>query len=473
MRILNNGKYNLFLSSILLALSFTVFTCQSPGKMETEEQSMQKPVRLITVDPGHFHAALVQKSTYDAVDSLVHVYGPAGPDIDLHLNRIDGFNQRAENPTNWNEKTYLGDDFFEKMLAEKSGNVVVLSGNNRKKMEYIAASLENGLNVLADKPMVINSEEFELLRSAFETAKNNKVLLYDIMTERFEITTRLQKQLSQMPEIFGELEQGTVDNPAITKESVHHFFKYVSGNILTRPPWFMDVEQQGEGIVDVTTHLIDLIQWEAFPETIIDYTSDIKIESAKRWPTLMNPAEFGAITKLDAFPDYLQKDIVDDSILHVFCNGEINYQLKGVHAKVSVIWAYKAPEGAGDTHFSIMRGTKSNLVIRQGEEQEFVPTLYIEPIQNNEQFAQDISTQFVELEKLFPGIAYEPTDKGFKVNIPEQYREGHEAHFSRVTENFLTYLENGTMPDWEVPNMIAKYYTSLKGLEMAKKDTQQ
>ena len=53
--------------------------------------------------------------------------------------------------------------------------------------------------------------------------------------------------------------------------------------------------------------------------------------------------------------------------LEVYSNGEMNYTIKGVHAKVSVIWNFQAPEGAGDTHYSIMRGTKCNLIIRQGQ----------------------------------------------------------------------------------------------------------
>ena len=36
--------------------------------------------------------------------------------------------------------------------------------------------------------MAITPAEFELLRQAFQEAAANKVLLYDIMTERFEIT---------------------------------------------------------------------------------------------------------------------------------------------------------------------------------------------------------------------------------------------------------------------------------------------
>ena len=96
----------------------------------------------------------------------------------------------------------------------------------------------------------------------------NNVLLYDIMTERYEITSILQKELSQDKTLFGELEKGTLENPAVTKESVHHYFKYVSGSPLIRPTWYYDVEQEGNGLVDVTTHLVDLIQWECFPGVI-------------------------------------------------------------------------------------------------------------------------------------------------------------------------------------------------------------
>ena len=60
----------------------------------------------------------------------------------------------------------------------------------------------------------------------------------------------------------------------------------------------------------------------------------------------------------------------------MFANGEINYKIKGISAKVSVEWNYQAPSGGGDTHFSVMRGTKCDLTIRQGADEKFVPTLY-------------------------------------------------------------------------------------------------
>ena len=440
------------------------------GETKTMFTGAKGEVKIMTLDPGHFHAALVQKSMYEQVDPIVHVYAPEGADVEDHLNRINGYNTRAESPTAWEEVVYKGDDFFEKMLSDKPGNVMVVSGNNAKKTEYILKTIEAGINVLADKPMVITPDEFPKLEQAFQVADEKGVLLYDIMTERHEITTMLQRELSQIREVFGELQVGTEENPAITKESVHHFFKYVSGNALKRPAWFFDVEQQGEGIVDVNTHLVDLIQWEAFPGVILSKT-DVEIVSAKRWATDLTPEMFEIVTKLKEYPDYLQKD-VENGVLKVYSNGEINYKLKGIHAKASVIWNYQAPEGAADTHYSIMRGTKCNLTIEQGEKEGYKPKLYIETemTQGIEEFTGSLYNAVDGLTSKYPGISVEKLgDKTWTLVIPDHYNNGHEAHFTQVTEKYLNYLKDGRLPEWEVPNMIVKYYTTTEGLKAALK----
>lgn len=446
-------------------LFFTLITVSCNESKQVE----QKPFQLVTLDPGHFHAALVQKTMYADVDSIVQVYAPKGNDLQLHLDRINSYNSRKENPTHWNEQVYTGADFFEQMIAEKKGNLVILSGNNQKKTDYILSSLQSGFHVLADKPMVINANGFNKLKQAFLIAAKNKLLLYDIMTERFEINTILQKELSMLPDVFGTLEKGSIDNPAITKESIHHFYKFVSGVVLTRPAWFLDVSQQGEGIVDVMTHLVDLVQWECFPETVIDYTKDIDVLNARRWATPVTLSQFSAITKLNTFPSFLQP-VVEDSIVKVFSNGEINYTIKGVHAKTSVTWNYKAPEGTGDTHYSIMRGTKANLIIRQGKEENYQPQLYIEPTGNNASYYTILSASIQKLMAKYPGIELIKSTKGWALKIPDSLKEGHEAHFARVTENYLNYLKHNNMPSWEVPNMLAKYYTTTTALALALKN---
>jgi predicted dehydrogenase len=457
----------LFLIIPVLALA----SCGTGGSKQQAANSDNtmdtKQVKLITVDPGHFHAALVQKIMYDQVSPDVHVYAPEGPDNQQHLNRINSYNTRAVDPTKWNEIVYTGPDFFEKMIAEKAGNVVVLSGNNRKKAEYISKSVDAGLNVLADKPMIIRSEDFPVLESAFATAASKGILLYDIMTERFEITTILQKLLSLKPEVFGTLQTGTKEDPAVTKVSVHHFSKMVSGAPLQRPAWFFDVEQQGEGIVDVTTHLVDLVQWECFPEQILK-TSDINVVAAKRWPTLISQTEFKTTTGFDNFPDYLQKDVKDGK-LNVFANGEIVYQIKGIFAKVSVEWNFVAPPGGGDTHYSVMHGTQCDLVIKQGADEKFLPTLYVENIKGLS--VKDFTAKLKEVTATLPydSLMVEAVGKNsLKVTVPKKYRVTHEEHFGQVTAKYLEYLKAGKLPEWEVPNMITKYYTTTSGLKMAK-----
>ena len=351
---------------------------------------------------------------------------------------------------------------------------MVVSGNNGKKADYILKAVGQGISVLADKPMIILPEEFSMLENAFIQASANNVLLYDIMTERYEITTILQKALSQIPDVFGTLINGTPEQPAITKESVHHFFKYVSGNALIRPAWYFDVQQQGEGLVDVTTHLVDLVQWECFPEQIINYKKDIEIVTARRWTTDLTPDQFQRVTGLNAYPDYLLKDVDEEGILKVYSNGEILYKIKDVYAKVSVIWKYQAPEGTGDTHYSVMRGSKCDLIIRQGEAEGYTPVLYLTAKMDTAEFGNIISKVIdKDLQKQFPGISVKMiSDNEWKVDIPDEYKVGHEAHFSQVTEKFLDYLENKNMPGWEVPNMLAKYYTTTSALKLAKASDQ-
>src|SRR5690606_9259588 len=173
---------------------------------------------------------------------------------------------------------------------------------------------------------------------------------------------------------------------------------------LIRPAWFFDVKQQGEGIVDVTTHLVDLVQWECFPGEIINHETDINITSARRWKTSLTPAQFEKVTGLKEYPEYLRPDVDEKGVLGVYANGEINYQIRGVNAKVSVIWDFEAPAGAGDTHFSIMKGSKANLIIRQGKEENYRPVLYIEPVsQDDTSFESDLNSALAKVQANYPG----------------------------------------------------------------------
>ncbi len=463
-------KLNWKMSIVVLLLAGCGTQSKAPSDNGNVFTGAQGEVKLVTLDPGHFHAALVQKLPLAQIDPRVKIYAPEGKEVQSHLGLITGYNTREENPTSWVPEVYLGEDFFARMLEEKAGNVVVLAGNNAKKTEYILKSVEAGFNVLSDKPMVISPENFPMLEQAFSKAAENKVLLYDIMTERYEITTMLQKELAHMPEVFGELLTGSVDEPSVTKESVHHFSKMVSGKPLVRPVWYFDVLQQGEGIVDVTTHLVDLIQWETFPDVILS-KQDVEMISSRRWTTDLTLEMFSKVTGMEDFPDFLQKD-VNDNLLKVYSNGEFNYKLRGIHAKVSVIWNFEAPEGTGDTHFSIMRGSKSDVIIRQGAEQNYKPTLYVEAAKDTDlnEFEKSLNNAVSgTLASKYPGVGLSKVSEGiWTIRIPDEYNVGHEAHFTQVTEKYLQFLVDGKLPEWEVPNMIVKYYTTTEALKVAR-----
>lgn len=461
----------MFLLSMLGFCILTTCSCAESQRAGAKSGPDTRKFRLVTLDPGHYHAALVQKSMYAQIDPLVYVYAPDGPDVKNYLDQIKRFNERDDAPTSWREKVYTGDDFLEKMVAEKPGDIVVLSGNNRRKTEYIKASIDAGLNVFCDKPMCIDPPGFKLLEQAFATARQKHVLLYDIMTERYNVTCILQKLLVLDKDLFGKQQAGSVGNPGVVKQSVHHFFKYVAGAPLQRPAWYFDTTQQGEGLVDVTTHLIDLMMWTCFPKELIDYRKDIVINNARRWPTMLTREQYQKVTGVVDFPDYLRDDLNEDGILPCYANGETTFTMKGICMKLSVTWNFQAPEGGADTHTSLFRGSKAHVVIRQGKEQNYQPEVYVEPAPggDTQATAKALKKAVARLQDRFPGIeAVKEQGNSWHVVIPKECRIGHEAHFQKVLEAYLQYLAKGRLPDWEVPAMLAKYYITTHSLEMAR-----
>jgi predicted dehydrogenase len=432
--------------------------------------TLAQEVHFITLDPGHFHAGLVQKFMYPQVDAVVRVYAPPGPDLQDHLRRIEGYNDRAVSPTHWKEIVYSGPDFFQQMLRQKSGNVVIIAGNNRRKTEYIDQSVKAGFNILADKPMAITPDDFTLLREDLSLAQQKKLLLCDIMTERYEITTILQRELARSPEVFGALTPGDPSHPSVVMESVHHFFKEVSGAPLIRPAWFFDVRQEGEAIPDVGTHLVDLVQWECFPDKALDWNKDIHTHSARRWPAQLTPQQFQRVTGLARYPDYLKADIAPDGRLNVYQNGTVNYNICGVEAKVTALWRFEAPPGGGDTHYSQLIGTRAILTIKQGEAEHYRPALYVEKnsgMNTDPQFESTLRAVIARLCGTWPGLEVKGSGGGYEIVVPDKYRVGHEAHFAQATEEYLRFLAKGKTPAWVVPNLLAKYYTTTEAWRLS------
>jgi predicted dehydrogenase len=427
-------------------------------------------IRFITLNPGHFHAALVQKEMYPDVDPTVHVYAPLAPDLLAHVQRIASFNARS---TAWQLEVHASPDYLDRFAKEKPGNVVVLAGRNALKIDYLEAAVQAGTHVLADKPWILVPEHLPRLQGVLDEAEKRKLIAYDIMTERYEITSILQRALVRNSATFGEALPGTPDEPGVAMVSIHFLKKLVAGAPLKRPTWFFDIHQQGEALSDVGTHLVDLVTWVLHPDEAIS-ANDWRLVSARRWPTWLDRGQFQAVTGEADFPGFLPVQSQDDKLPY-YSNTQVRYQMRGVHVTLDVLWGYEAEAGAGDTHFAMFQGSRSRVEVRQGKEENYQPELYVVPRKPDDKskLGEALAKELKTLQAAWPGVALVDQGQRFHVTIPDRFRVGHEAHFAEVTKQFLQYVAKpDTLPDWEKPNMLAKYGVTTGGVAMARQDSQ-
>jgi predicted dehydrogenase len=426
-------------------------------------------VRFMTLDPGHFHAALVHKEMHPGVAPRIDIYAPLGPDLIEHLARVSRFNHRAQAPTAWQVEVHASPDYLPRMLRERPGNAVVISGRNRGKIDRVLACLDAGLHVLADKPWILEADELPKLEAALAAADGKGLVALDIMTERFEVTSELQRELVSDGDTFGTALSGGPEDPAAYMESVHHLKKVVAGVPNVRPAWFFDTDVQGEGLNDVGTHLVDLVQWTLLPDEAVDYHRDIEVLAAQRWPTLIPRAEFESVTR-ENFPVELRSHI-RDGVLEYFCNTQVSYRLRGHFVRLTLIWDWEAPPGAGDSHFAYYRGSRSRVEIRQGRVEHYRPELYVVPNVPGDKAGvlAAARARVAALQDRYPGIGTEDLGAEIRIAIPDALRVGHEEHFAQVTRAFLRYVrDRSTLPAWERPNMMAKYYVTTLGTALAR-----
>jgi predicted dehydrogenase len=253
-------------------------------------------------------------------------------------------------------------------------------------------------------------------------------------------------------------------------ESVHHLMKVVAGAPNIRPTWFFDTDEQGEGLNDIGTHLVDLVHWTLFPEQALDYHKDVRVLSAQRWPTMIPRDQFRRVTGQD-IPAALSAK-VKDGALEYFCNTLVSYTARGTHVKLNVIWDWEPPPGGGDSHFAYYRGTRARVEIRQGTAEKYRPELYVVPNAPADKAAvlAAIQKKMAAVQAAHPGVAVEDRGAELLISIPDRLRIGHEDHFAQVTQRFLRYVrDRSALPAWERPNMLAKYYVTTEGTALARR----
>ncbi len=305
--------------------------------------------------------------------SLEQVYAAPGPDREKFLGLIAAFNSRADNPTSWVVHTHGDGDAsaqLELLLEEKLVSVVVLAGKNDRKLATISRLVEAGIHVLGDKPWATSEECLGDLAAA--TDPDAPALAMDIMTNKHDILARIRREVVRDPALFGGFDTNSSE-PCIEIGSVHHLAKIVNGSPLVRPAWYYDVNVQGNGLVDITSHMIDQVQWLLADDDAADYSysADVVLTSAVVSDTEVPESLFCDSTGLDGFPESLSHLLRESDpagsgplwaggagqiVLPLAANGVLEYSLRGVTARHTAEWRPREPEGGGDIHSATLRG---------------------------------------------------------------------------------------------------------------------
>ncbi len=458
---------------------------------------------LLFLNPGHFHAALTLREAHPLVHEEIHVYAEPGPDLDAFLALVESFNSCGESPTRWKPTVYRGADPLGKLIAARKGEAVVLAGRNDSKMADIAALHGAGFHVLGDKPFLTGAHALPDLEAA--TADEGPLVM-DMMMSRHEPAAIAMKLVWESPAVFGvpiSQEEGSAPGdppPDIFLESVHHLCKAVNGVPLVRPVWYFNPEAQGDGIVDVPSHLADLAQWMV-GGAAYDYDEDVQLLSARLWDTAVPAPFFTRITGVPAFPGEL-RPWVREGELRFPCNGSITYRLRGHTVRLDSLWRLEGPDDGGDAKRMKIRGSLADLsVVRVADrlvrnphgprdadkpvrnpdgsvrdaEDGAKPRIVLRPHRDHPGWSEVLQDAVAGWQGALPGIAAVKlngkTEGGraasHELRIPPSLDSTHEEHFAMVLNEFLTYLDSGVWPDDLMPNLRAKYTLLARASQIA------
>ena len=415
---------------------------------------------LIFPNPGHFHAALTLRKSDPRLSPDIFVYAEAGAELEAFLGLVNAFNTRAENPTHWVPHVVTGADWFARLIAERKGDIAVLAGKNDRKMAHIRKLHDAGFHVLADKPWVVDTAGLPDLRAAMA----GPPLVMDIMTERHEVTLVLLRSLLADPQVFGKF-AGSEAMPALEVETTHQLYKTVNGKVLVRYPWYFDIRVQGDGIVDIPTHLVDQVQWLMGDHANV-YARDVELQRARRWSTDLDADAFQRITRLATFPEALQPH-VRQGVLRYLCNGEIGFRLRGVPARVRSVWGLTTTPTADDYRL-VCRGTRAEIVLEHGAHADSGRRLLVTPrAADAASVGAALSALVAQWQAVHPGVQAVRRQDGWEIVVPAALLIGHEDHFAMVLEEFLGHLERGAWPKHLASNIITKYTLLAEATKLA------
>ena len=346
-----------------------------------------------------------------------------------------------------------GDRPLDELIAERPGEIAILAGRNDRKMAAMRRLHDAGFHLLADKPWMAEARGLDDLRHLMAGGP----LAVEMMTGRHDITSILTRKLVSERDVFGDFDVGS-GKPTIEISGVHHLEKTVNGRPLRRPAWYFDVRVQGDGLADIPTHMVDQVQGlvTAASRRAADAPPPLELLAARTWPTLVPRGLFARVTGQSEFPAELS-DIVKGDELAYRANAELAFRLGAVTAALDTRWDLSAPPGGGDTHRSVIRGTRAEILVEQHAGTGFRRRLSVLPVRDGDDVRAGLANAVAGWQAAHPGLSIVAAGAACEIRVPPSLDVGHEAHFPLMLADFLALVEGGRMPPELVSATLAKY----------------
>ena len=395
--------------------------------------STAAPIALACLDPGHFHAALALGAPNASVRDEILVYAPEGPELADFLALVESFNRRAARPTAWRPVVRRTRDPLADLLADGKSDAVVIAGRTAGKLARIRALHDAGLPVLADKPWLVGPEDLDHARRAL----SGPPLAMEMMTGRHDAASVVLERVVAEDAVFGGFAATVPGAAPIELGSVHHLAKVVNGAPLRRPPWYFDVREQGDGLADIPTHLVDRAQ-RLVAAAGAGRPEQLELVSARVWPTAVPNEVWQRVTGLADFPAELAGD-VRGGALDCRCNAELHARVGGVGVAMSTHWELIEPPGGGDAHTMLLRGTRATVRVEQTERTAFRRRIWLAPATGaaapSSALVDAVGHAVGTWQADLPGLAATPAAEGIELVLPAA--SGHESHFALVLREFV------------------------------------
>ena len=83
-------------------------------------------------------------------------------------------------------------------------------------------------------------------------------------------------------------------------------------------------------------------------------------------------------------------------------------------------------------------------------------------------FTAALKSKLNDLSGVYPNLGFRKDSGSIRVTIPNELRVRGGSSFGQLVAQFLNYVRNPqSLPGWEAPNLLAKYYITTTAVRMA------